>query len=295
MSLLITGDSGDLGAMLVARSEAACMRLLPAWVKIDRTVGAHESVMDPQRDIGPALERLRPDVVVHFPWLRAGGRLARRRRLIVDATLATAAAAEHCGARRFVYWGSTAVYDSVPSGGGRPSREDDGLVSAPRVGFEFAEVDRGLRIWAQQAGGIELLLFRAAAIADGALRSPLSEMMGLPVMPRLAADVPMQLLHSADAVAILRRAADRGHPGVYNASGDGVLMYSAVCRGLDRTAVRLPRAFVRAVLTLWKGPVRAAHLLALLEAPVVVDNARLKTHFGLRPRNTTAQALAARG
>jgi hypothetical protein len=58
----------------------------------------------------------------------------------------------------------------------------------------------------------------------------------------------------------------------------------------------LPRLLhlAAAYLAQWTGKVNSARLLLRFTAGTpIVDNTRLKTHFGFRPRFTTRQALAA--
>ncbi|MFW6198759.1 MAG: hypothetical protein ACOC5E_02940, partial [Acidobacteriota bacterium] len=71
---------------------------------------------------------------------------------------------------------------------------------------------------------------------------------------------------------------------------------SELCRAVGRPGVRLPASLWRALL----APAWALRLSPVPPTVVdlacrcwVVDNARLKTHVGYRPRHTSREALAA--
>ena len=139
-------------------------------------------------------------------------------------------------------------------------------------------------------------LFRAAEVV-GAGQSTLLDALGrLVVVPSPANHRHLQLLDSRDALEILDRAIEGDNPGIYNVSADGIVKLDEVCRALGRSTVRLPRALLllAAYGARWTGRIASAReLLRFTEGSPVLDNARLKTHFGFRPRFTTRQALAA--
>ena len=295
MSLVITGDSGDLGAALVRRAQQDRVQVTlvrPVWAAESGPQEAVHRLRDPEREIAALLDRLRPRAVIHFPWLGGVTRRARRRRrLNVDATLATAVAAGGAGAERFVYWGSSRAYARAPGLPMTPLSESDPLV-ASGTGADLAAADQGLRDWAGGSSRPALLLFRAATLLVGAPDPSLARLVGLRLLPRPGYAVPLQFLHPLDALAILWRAGADAVPGVYNAASDEVLLSAELARGLGAVSVSLPTPAAWLLLAAQAGPAAATRILPLLHCPLVIDNTRLKTHFGYRPRHTSRQAIA---
>jgi len=195
---------------------------------------------------------------------------------------------------RLIYWGSGSVYGRSRDVQGRALLEGAPLVpsagSAPAV--EADRVAQGLV--AARSGDVHL--FRAAEVVGAGGGSPLAALGRLAVVPTPARHRHLQLLDPRDALEVLERAMGGGHPGVYNVSADGIVKVDEACRALGRSTARLPRAILPVVAygARWTGKVGSAReLLQLTAGTPVLDNARLKTHFGFRPRFTTRQALAA--
>lgn len=195
---------------------------------------------------------------------------------------------------RLVYWGLACVYGGSSEVQGRVLLEGAPL-RAGRSAAAAVDADRA----AQEIAATrrqDVHLFRAAEVV-GAGQGTLFDALGrLVVVPSPANHRYLQLLDSRDALEILDRAIGGDNPGIYNVSADGIVKLDEVCRALGRSAVRLPRALLllAAYGARWTGRVPSAReLLRLTEGSPVLDNARLKTHFGFRPRFTTRQALAA--
>lgn len=197
--------------------------------------------------------------------------------------------------RRLVYWGPHRVY--APDGGPplSPLREGAALVvKGPFRGW--ADVDRRIGGLGEASGQREVFRFRAAPVAGpetAAAELPLTE--AWPIV-RSPSDPPFQLTHVEDAVAILIRACTSAQPGTYNVASDGLLFRSRSARGFGRLAIPLPRS-IAAVLYLpgrLRGRPRSLRrALARVYEPLVIDNRRLKTHFGYRPRHSCREALVA--
>lgn len=224
-----------------------------------------------------ARERLdRPPVaaVVLFPppWsLRAAGVPAR--------VAGLAAAAQAAGARRFVCWGSAAGYAhaAVP-----PLREGDPLgASGAEAALERA-IAEGL------GPGVASFLFRAVAVV-GAPNDWVSRAARRRLLP-VWAGATLQVLHLSDAVDVLAQALESSHPGCYNVAGDGLLRWSHAVRALGPMAVNCPRAMALRWLARVVTP---PEFVAQLSRGIIVDTARLKTHFGYRPRHPARESLAA--
>ena len=107
-------------------------------------------------------------------------------------------------------------------------------------------------------------------------------------------DPRLQFLHESDAIEILYRATREDHPGIFNASGDGVVMLSQAIRLVGR----FPLPIVVPLITPVADTVRrfglvdfATDQLRFLLYGRVADNARLKEAFRFTPAYTTKDAL----
>lgn len=198
----------------------------------------------------------------------------------LDALRAMVRAARRRGVARIVLWGSAGVY--VGPGGGSPRREDhelDGAAAATLIERAVTET----------AGDeVAVYVFRAVAVV-GLEDDWVARAARCRALPALSSAV-IQVLHADDAVDVLARAVDGGHPGTYNVAGDGLLRWPHALRGLDVPAVACPRSLARGWL---QRSLAAPELVKQLAEGIVVDTARLKTHFGHRPRRAAREALAA--
>lgn len=194
--------------------------------------------------------------------------------------------------RRLVYWGPYRVY-GAPSDPRQPRSEGAPLVEGG-VFREWAELDRRVHALGQHRSGLEVVQFRAVPVLGHGIRTWLRELDALPLVPVSRVPAPVQVLHADDAVDILWHACTIGHGGVYNAASDGLLFRSRVARALGRVPLPVPRALAAVLLAPGRLVGRPAALrVALAETyePLVLDNARLKTHFGCRPRRSARTAL----
>lgn len=200
--------------------------------------------------------------------------------------------------RRLVYWGPHRVY-GAPSDPRQPRSERAPLVEGGAF-REWAELDRRVCALGQHRPGLEVVQFRAVPVLGHGMREWLHELDALPLVLVPRAPAPVQVLHADDAVDILWHACTIGHGGVYNAASDGLLFRARVARALGRVPLPVPRAVAALLLApgrLIGRPAALGVALAEAYAPLVLDNARLKTHFGCRPRRSARTALleAARG
>jgi len=195
---------------------------------------------------------------------------------------------------RVVYWGSAVVYGRSRGVQGRVLLEGAPLAAGGGAADALAADSAAQQLVEARRG--EVHLFRAAEIVGAGQATLFAALGRLAVVPTPASHRYLQLLDPRDALEVLDRAMRGGHPGVYNVSADGILKVDEACRALGRSTVRLPRLLLPLVAygARWTGKVESAReLMQLTAGTPLVDNARLKTHFGFRPRFTTRQALAA--
>jgi UDP-glucose 4-epimerase len=123
----------------------------------------------------------------------------------------------------------------------------------------------------------------------------LSRYFALPVVPTVFGfDARIQLLHSADALAVLELATLQDKPGVFNVGSDGVMTLSQAIRRAGRIELPMPRSVMPSVGKLLRGARVvdfSADQVRLLNFGRVVDTKRLKQVFGYTPRWTTREAF----
>ncbi len=236
-------------------------------------------------ELSQALDDQEPEAVVVFGPGRG------ERPAVPAAEIVRAVAAVE--GTRVVYWGSALVYGRGDDLQGRVLLETEPLADSGREASAL-EADRAVNaLVAARQGNVHL--FRAAEIVGAGQHTLLAALGRLAVVPTPASHRHLQLLDPRDAFEVLDRAMAGGHPGVYNVSADGIVKVGEACRALGRSTVRLPLVLLllMAYMARWTGKVASARaLLHLTAGTPVLDNARLKTHFGFRPRFTTREALA---
>ena len=105
---------------------------------------------------------------------------------------------------------------------------------------------------------------------------------------------PFVFIDDRDVVACLIRAIDSQAIGVYNVAGDGTLTVEEIAALLHKPVLRVPAWTLEQMLALFEpfgvfpyGPEQ----VNFLRYRPVLDNSRLKTHFGYAPTLTSRGAL----
>ncbi len=241
-----------------------------------------------RREVASAVRELRPKCLVNFcaDPIGRSGRLA-----LANAAMRAAASVS---VPLLIHWGSAAAYPQQSSNG-HPWLETDTFDEATRA-RDLTTVDRAVREFAGVHSRTSVYLLRVAATVGPRGAVAVEELLRTPVVPRLRPEPMMQFLHEDDAAEILWRAVQEGHGGTYNVAADGLMRLSEVCRAVSRPSVVLPvrLAWGLACLTwlLRQGPSPARQLRWSSGLPIL-DNTRLKTHLGMRPRYTGREALEA--
>jgi len=185
-----------------------------------------------------------------------GPRRGERSEVSAAATVQAVGAIE--GAR-VVYWGSTVVYGRSGDVRGRVLIEGAPLAAGGGVAAALEADSAAQELVVARPG--EVHLFRAAEIVGAGQATLFAALGRLAVVPTPASHCYLQLLDPRDALEVLDRR----------------FLLPLVAYGAR-----------------WTGKVDSAReLMHLTAGTPLVDNARLKTHFGFRPRFTTRQALAA--
>lgn len=293
--VLVTGVADQLGGQLADR--------LADDSRIDRVIGvdtappatkAHSRVEFIHADIRNAriasvISSAEVDTVVHAaPRPSVGPKRAAIKELNVIGTMQLLAACQRSPrVRKLVVKSTAEVYGASASSPAVFTEQDSSDQG------DVAEIEGYVRGFARRRPDVSLTTVRLAEVIGPGVDNALTRYFSLPVVPTvLGFDARVQLLHVADALAVLGRATTHDLPGVYNVGGDGVLMLSQAIRRAGRVALPMPRAAIGAATRLAGGRVELSPGQArLLSYGRVIDTTRLKTKFGFTPKWTTAAAF----
>lgn len=298
MRVLLIGGSGDTGQRLAARlAQRGCevivtSRTPAAAADLASGEVARWVCADPVLDaagFASAVANLGP-LDVAFNLLGAYIR-GDPRAVIVDGTQATIAAlASPEEPLRYVLCSATSVYGHRP---GERLDEDAPLAGDMAIGRIHAESEA----IAMRAAGIDPIILRLPHIYGPGRERTFELMCRGEFFVFGDGRNPMHHLHVDDCVSVLGRAADADVPaGIYNVVDDEAQPYGAWCDFItDWCGVaRLPRMSFEQALegghaARWLGPhmahpVALRELFAYMTSHAVLDNARMKRHFGMRLR-----------
>ncbi len=304
--VLVTGVSRHLGARLAG--------LLQADPSLEKVIGV--DVVPPRQPLG-RMEFVRADIrnpiiakviatsevdtVVHMSVIAtpfgAGGRTAMKEINVIGTMQLLAACQKAPSLRRLVVKSTTAVYGSSPRDPALFTEEMEPK-SLPRSGYskDAFEVEGYVRGFGRRRPDVDVTMLRFANFMGPSIDSPLTRYFSLPVVPTvLGYDPRLQFIHEDDGIEVLRRAVLEEHPGVFNVSGDGVLLLSQAIRKAGRP--ELPVA--SPAVSLLGSVLRRAGLvdfspeqLAFLEHGRGVDITRLTAEMGYQPAYSTAEAFS---
>ena len=300
MRVLITGAARDLGAGVARRLESA--REVGSIVGLDIVPALHESrkfeflKADTRHTSTTGLiEDIGPDVVIHCAT-RVGSTAASAREAHETNVSGTMNVLAGCGpaTRRIVIKSTVAVYgvaSTQPSllterAAGRPAPQNP-------AGRDLREVEQLAHDHQLANPAYVLTTLRLGTILSAEWQSPLAEYLSLSPVPTVAGfDPRLQLLHDADAVDAMYRAALSDHPGVFNVAANGIILLSQLIKLAGaRAAANLPPLvggwLQRQALRALRGVDLPTHLLDVLSNGQVVDCSALLEEFGWRPPRTT--------
>jgi UDP-glucose 4-epimerase len=310
--VLVTGVSRHIGARVAS--------VLAADPDIDRVIGV-DTVPPPSlsRDGGVPLGRTEfvrvdlrsPDIaqviaaadidtVVHMSLVsappRSGGRALMKEHNVIGTMQLLGACQRSATVRRVVVRSTTAVYGSS-SHDPAVFTEDAEPGEPPTHGYakDASEVEGYVRGFARRRRDVAVSTLRFANFMGPGVDSPLTRYFTQPLLPTVFGfDPRLQFVHEDDAVEVLRRMAMEDHPGMFNVSGDGVLLLSQCARraGLLSLPVpspvfRLMGEFARSAGFVDFSPEQ----LRLMCHGRVVDTTMLATALGWKPKFSTAAAF----
>ncbi|RZQ64305.1 NAD-dependent epimerase/dehydratase family protein [Amycolatopsis suaedae] len=307
--VLVTGVGGELGGKLLARlgNNPEFERVIgvdttpPAKAVLHR-IGNAEFVRADIRNplIAKVISTAKVDTVVHASTTchPAGpGRRALIKEVNVIGTMRLLAACQRSPRVRKLVVKSTAAVYGAGSRSPAVFTEDSELIPTSSSGYakDAVEMEGYVRGMSRRRPDITVSLLRFTNLIGPEMDTVLARYFALPVVPTvLGYDARIQLLHSADALAVLEQATRDDLPGVFNVGADGVLTLSQAVRRAGRVELPVPRGVVPSVGKVLRGARVvdfSADQLRLLNFGRVVDNTKLKESFGYIPRWTTREAF----
>lgn len=310
-TVLVTGVGQYLGSRLAGRLSAdpAIERVIGVDAAPPRRpdlelLGRTEFIRADIRSavIGQVIASTGVDTVVHASVTanphHAGGRTSMKELNVIGTMQLLAACQKSDTVERVVVKSTTAVYGASPHD---PAvfTEDMTAQAVPRSGYgkDAIEVESYVHGFTQRRPDVEVTLLRFANFVGPQVGTTLTRYLALPLVPTaFGYDPRLQVLHEADAVEVLRRAAVLSRPGVFNVAGGGAVLLSQAIRRAGRVAVALPPPAVTLVSQFLRRSGRAdfsPEQLQFLTFGRVVEITKLETEFGYTPAFTTEQALDA--
>ena len=177
-------------------------------------------------------------------------------------------------------------------------RETDRRVGSPRTKVErsLLEVEGFVRDFARDNPHVCLTLLRFSNVIGPDLTTPITTMLQLPLVPKVAGyDPRIQLVHEEDVVAAIMFALRQRVPGIFNVAGDGQVPWSEIMAIAGKRGIPFP-PFATGLAV---EPMRRLglvdlppELVTLLTYGRGIDNRRFK-EAGFGYRYTTAGAVDA--
>ncbi len=252
--------------------------------------------------LAKVLDSARVDTVVHAALTTAprvpGGRAPSKELNVLGTMQLLAACQSSESVRRLIVKSSTAVYGTSARD---PAIFTESMTARATGGGAFgsfakdcAEIEGYVRGYIRRRPDVVVTVFRFANFIGPTVSSALTRYLSLPIVPTpLGFDPRLQLIHSDDAVEILRRACLLDRPGTYNAAGEGVLLLSQAIRRAGGIAVpMLAGGVIAAAVRRVSSVDFGADQLGLLSFGRVVDSGALHGEFGYRPEYSTETAYA---
>ncbi|WP_199430992.1 NAD-dependent epimerase/dehydratase family protein [Qaidamihabitans albus] len=307
--VLVTGVGGELGGRLLARlgNDADLERVIgvdtsPPSRAVQQRMGHAEFVRADIRNplIAKIITSARVDTVVHASTTchPAGpGRRMAIKEVNVIGTMRLLAACQRSPLVRKLVVKSTAAVYGASSRSPAVLTEDSELIPASANGYakDAVEMEGYVRGLSRRRPDITVTMARLVNVIGPDVDTVLARYFALPVVPTvLGFDARIQLLHSADALAVLERATLHDRPGVFNVGADGVLTLSQAIRRAGRVELPVPRAAMPSIGRVLRGARVvdfSSDQVRLLNFGRVVDNTRLKETFGYTPRWSTREAF----
>lgn len=306
--VLVTGVSRFLGGHLAARLAAnpQIERILgvdttPPTRDMKRRLGRTEFVRADIRNplINKIISGARVDTVVHAAVNTnsgPGGRAVHKEMNVIGTMQLLAACQRSPDIRKMVVRSTSSVYGSSAKDPAVFTEEMEPR-DLPTSGHakDAVDVEGYVRGFGRRRPDVDITTLRCTNLIGPRIDAALTRYFSLPVVPTvLGYDARLQMLHSEDALRVLERATLNTIPGVYNVSGEGVIMLSQALRRCGRPWLPVPGPAVSPVSSFFRGTRIvdfSADQMRFLNFGRVVDTTKLREQFGYTPRWNTQLAF----
>lgn len=307
--VLVTGVGGEMGGKLLARlgNNPEFERVIgvdtsPPPKRVIARMGQAEFVRADIRNplIAKIISTSKVDTVVHASMTAHPAGPSRRtvvKEMNVIGTMRLLAACQRSPLVHKLVVKSTAAVYGAGSKAPAVFTESSPLMPAVSHGYvsDAVEMEGYVRGLMRRRPDITVTMARFCNMIGPEVDTVLTRYFALPVVPTvLGYDPRVQLVHSADALAVMEQATLDDKPGVFNVAGDGVLTLSQAIRRAGRVQLPLPKQILPSVSPVLRGAQLvdfSPDQLRLLNYGRVVDTSRLKREFGYTPRWSTREAF----
>ncbi len=242
MKVLVTGAEGFVGRLLT-ETLAPELEVVATDVREPQTAvpGVVHEALDITRadDVRAAIERHRPDIVVHLAAVvtpKPGQDRAWQRLVDVEGTRHVLDACLAAGVGKLVYTSSGAAYGYHPDNGvllreGDPLRGNEVFAYAAHK----REVEVLLERYRVEHPELAQLVFRVSTILGPTVDNQITAMFERPVVLGLKGiDTPFCFVAVEDVVGCLVEGVRTDKAGVFNLTGDGVMTLREVAARMGR-------------------------------------------------------------
>ena len=250
--------------------------------------------------IGKLIRQLHIDTVVHLAVMVDSPhdeRSIHETNVIGTMNVLVGSSAPSSPVRRVIVKSSQAIYGAAPTD---PSffSEDMTNWDKPASGLtgDLLEMEQLLSEFALRNDSCRVTALRLGyRVSED---TTLARYLSLPIVPTFAGfDPRLQMLHEEDAAEAIVRAVVGEHPGVFNVSGEGVVLLSQAIGIMGgRTAPVLPPYspwLARLGLKLFARVDMQRHLADFIAFGSVMDCSRLAVEFGWKPAYSSRQTMDA--
>ena len=260
LRVAVTGSSGYIAGRLIRRLECSAdvEFILAADIRPPTERYSHKVEFAPLDVTSPFPDLFaehRIDAIVHLAYiLNPGRRGATARRVNVDGTDNVLDACARAGVRHVIYLSSASVYGPRA---GNPDFLTELDPTCPISGFQYsedkAEAEVRLLRFTESGPSTVVTILRVCPVMGPNADNFIARAFRKPLLPMIGdADPPMQFLHEDDLEEILFRCLERRLPGIYNAAGDGTILWSEMADAMGVPTLRLPETAWRSLIwTAW--------------------------------------------
>ena len=302
LRVAVTGSSGYVAGRLIRRLERSA--------DVDFILAA--DVRPPTERYSPKVEfapldvtspfpdlfaEHRIDAVVHLAYvLNPGRRGAAARRVNVNGTDNVLDACERAGVRHVIYLSSASVYGPRAD---NPEFLTELDTIRPISGFQYsedkAEAEARLLRFAERSPSGVVTILRVCPVMGPNADNFIARAFRKPMLPMIgAADPPMQFLHEDDLEEILFRCLAHRLPGIYNAAGDGTILWSEMADAMGIPTLRLPAPAWRSLIWMaWRLGIQSDSPpggLDFIRYRWTVSAEKLKAALGIEFEHSSRQA-----